>query len=78
MTSSYKLKNPPQGRFDEGLQAVFSSVFPITDFSGSAQLEFVRYEFELPKYDTEECRLAWHDLFCPAEADTSPYRVRGR
>ena len=52
-----QVEEPASGRFDEGLQAVFSSVFPITDFSGSAQLEFVRYEFELPKYDTEECRL---------------------
>jgi DNA-directed RNA polymerase subunit beta len=38
------------------LQAVFKSVFPISDFSGSAMLEFVSYEFELPKFDVEECR----------------------
>ena len=44
------------GRGDEGLQAVFNSVFPIKDFSGSAQLDFVRFDFEPPKYDTEECR----------------------
>ncbi|MEN0042016.1 MAG: DNA-directed RNA polymerase subunit beta, partial [Pseudomonadota bacterium] len=47
---------PEGGRGDEGLQAVFNSVFPIKDFSGSAQLDFVRYDFEPPKYDTEECR----------------------
>ncbi|EFL89960.1 DNA-directed RNA polymerase subunit beta [Ahrensia sp. R2A130] len=47
---------PEGGRGDEGLQAVFNSVFPIRDFSGSAQLDFVRYDFEPPKYDTEECR----------------------
>ncbi|MBZ8134617.1 DNA-directed RNA polymerase subunit beta [Afifella sp. IM 167] len=50
------VEEPKGGRGDEGLQAVFKSVFPITDFSGSAMLEFVRYEFEPPKYDTEECR----------------------
>jgi DNA-directed RNA polymerase subunit beta len=50
------VKEPPGGRPDEGLQAVFKSVFPITDFSNTAQLEFVRYEFEAPKYDVDECR----------------------
>ncbi|GEC15532.1 DNA-directed RNA polymerase subunit beta [Nitrobacter winogradskyi] len=47
---------PEGGRLDEGLQAVFKSVFPINDFSGASQLEFVRYEFEAPKYDVDECR----------------------
>ncbi|OKO87004.1 DNA-directed RNA polymerase subunit beta [Bradyrhizobium sp. AS23.2] len=47
---------PQGGRADEGLQAVFRSVFPISDFSGTSMLEFVRYEFELPKYDVDECR----------------------
>ncbi len=50
------VKEPHGGRPDEGLQAVFRSVFPISDFSNTAQLEFVRYEFELPKYDVDECR----------------------
>ncbi len=47
---------PAGGRPDEGLQAVFKSVFPISDFSGVSMLEFVRYEFEAPKYDVDECR----------------------
>ncbi|UYO00510.1 MAG: DNA-directed RNA polymerase subunit beta [Devosia sp.] len=47
---------PKGGRSDEGLQSVFRSVFPITDFSNTASLEFVRYEFEQPKYDIDECR----------------------
>src|SRR5471030_636483 len=47
---------PVGGRLDEGLQAVFRSVFPISDFSGTSMLEFVRYEFEPPKYDVDECR----------------------
>jgi DNA-directed RNA polymerase subunit beta len=41
---------------DEGLNGVFKSVFPISDFSGSSMLEFVSYEFDQPKYDVEECR----------------------
>ncbi len=44
------------GRAEEGLEAVFKSVFPISDFAGTALLEFVSYEFEAPKYDVEECR----------------------
>ncbi|HET7849730.1 MAG TPA: DNA-directed RNA polymerase subunit beta [Pseudolabrys sp.] len=53
----FLLVDPPEGgRPDEGLQAVFKSVFPISDFSNSSMLEFVRYEFEPPKYDVDECR----------------------
>ena len=50
------VKEPEGGRPDEGLQAVFKSVFPISDFSGSSMLEFVKYEFEGPKFDVDECR----------------------
>ncbi|MEZ5812225.1 MAG: DNA-directed RNA polymerase subunit beta [Rhizobiaceae bacterium] len=50
------VEEPEGGRPDEGLQAVFNSVFPISDFSGAAMLEFVKYEFEAPKFDVEECR----------------------
>ena len=35
---------------------MFKSVFPISDFSNTALLEFVKYEFEPPKYDVDECR----------------------
>ena len=47
---------PPDRRPDDGLQGVFKSVFPIKDFSETASLEFVKYEFEPPKYDVEECQ----------------------
>src|SRR5213082_1002870 len=50
------VKEPIGGRPDEGLQAVFKSVFPISDFSNTSMLEFVHYEFEPPKYDVDECR----------------------
>jgi DNA-directed RNA polymerase subunit beta len=50
------VEEPKGGRPNEGLQTVFSSVFPISDFSGRAQLEFVSYEFEQPKYDVDECQ----------------------
>ena len=51
-----QVQAPEGGRYEDGLQAVFKSVFPITDFSGAAMLEFVSYEFEKPKYDVEECQ----------------------
>src|ERR1051325_4689708 len=46
----------PENRGSVGLQEVFRSVFPIRDFSERAQLEFVRYELETPKYDVDECQ----------------------
>src|ERR1700721_99194 len=46
----------PENRISVGLQEVFRSVFPIRDFSERAQLDFVRYELETPKYDVEECQ----------------------
>ena len=46
----------PEQRTSVGLQEVFKSVFPIRDFSDRAQLEFVRYELETPKYDVDECQ----------------------
>ena len=42
-------------RKEEGVEAVFKSVFPIKDFNERAVLEYVTYEFEEPKYDVEEC-----------------------
>ncbi len=58
--SSYEnflqMDESPEIRLDVGLQEVFKSVFPIKDFSDRAQLEFVSYVFEPPKYDVEECQ----------------------
>src|SRR5258706_4829658 len=45
-----------ENRTDVGLQEVFKSVFPIRDFSERAELQFVKYELEEPKYDVEECQ----------------------
>ncbi len=51
-----QIEEPKGGRIEEGLQAVFKSVFPISDFSGASLLEFVKFTFEPPKYDVDECR----------------------
>ena len=53
--SFLQLEEKPEERKDVGIQAVFKSVFPIHDFSGLVDLEFVKYEFDAPKYDAEEC-----------------------
>jgi len=46
----------PDRRGDAGLNGVFRSVFPITDFNNTASLEFVSYTLEPPKYDVDGCR----------------------
>ncbi|MBQ8671318.1 MAG: DNA-directed RNA polymerase subunit beta [Alphaproteobacteria bacterium] len=48
-------KDPNGERCEFGLEEVFNSVFPIKDFSGTGELEFVKYVLEEPKYDVEEC-----------------------
>jgi len=47
---------PAESRGAWGLQDVFDSVFPILDFSERTELSFVKYEFDKPKYDVEECQ----------------------
>jgi len=46
----------PSKRESIGLQEVFQSVFPISDFNDKSILEFVSYTLEEPKYDVEECQ----------------------
>ncbi|MCX8507202.1 MAG: DNA-directed RNA polymerase subunit beta, partial [Alphaproteobacteria bacterium] len=46
----------PEKRKPLGLQEVFRSVFPIKDFADRAELEFIKYELEAPKFDVEECQ----------------------
>ena len=45
----------PDQREDTGLQGIFKSIFPISDFNGTCFLEFVRFNFGEPKYTVEEC-----------------------
>ncbi|NBY20854.1 DNA-directed RNA polymerase subunit beta [bacterium] len=46
----------PRTRSVTGLQGVFKSVFPISDFNNTASLDFESYVLETPKYDVDECR----------------------
>ncbi len=45
-------ERPPLDREDRGLEAVFRSVFPITDFNGMASLEYAGYEIGV--WESEE------------------------
>ncbi len=50
------LRSRPADNYVSGLEKTLRSVFPIRDFAGTAELDFVNYELEDPKYDQEECR----------------------
>ncbi len=46
----------PADRKDAGLQAAFSSIFPIVSHSGNARLDFVSYALGKPVFDIVECQ----------------------
>ena len=45
----------PQKRYEEGLQAVLKSIFPLEDQKGIYYLEFIDYIVLKEKYSTDEC-----------------------
>ena len=47
---------PAEARKDEGLQAAFTSIFPISSHSGNARLEFVSFSLLPPAFDVVECQ----------------------
>src|SRR5688500_7114379 len=55
-TASRQAHVSPEGRRNEGLQAAFSSIFPIVSHSGNARLEFVSYFLGEPPFDVKECQ----------------------
>ncbi|MDY0012110.1 MAG: DNA-directed RNA polymerase subunit beta [Rhodocyclaceae bacterium] len=46
----------PSERANQGLQAAFTSIFPISSHSGNARLEFVHYQLGEPAFDVTECQ----------------------
>jgi hypothetical protein len=50
------LRSDPSIGYVSGLEKTLRSVFPIRDFAGTSELDFVHYELEDPKYDVTECR----------------------
>jgi len=47
---------PPGQRRNEGLQAAFTSIFPIVAHSGNARLHFVEFMLGEPTFDVKECQ----------------------
>src|SRR5436190_15563287 len=47
---------PADQRKNEGLQAAFTSIFPISSHSGNARLEFVGFSLLAPAFDVTECQ----------------------
>jgi len=47
----------PDARKENGLEAAFRSVFPITSYSGNAALEYVNYRLGTPVFDVRECQM---------------------
>jgi len=47
---------PEADRGDNGMNGVFQSVFPVKDFAETAELHYVKFNLEDPKYDVEECQ----------------------
>ena len=67
---SYKgfLQDKTTERFDNGLQRVFQSVFPIVNYSGSAALEYVSYQLGKPMFGVRECQLQSTTYSAPLRA----------
>ena len=47
---------PREERLNEGLQAAFTSIFPISSHNGFARLEYVSYVMHEPAFDIKECQ----------------------
>ena len=70
------VKEPPGGRPDQGLQAVFRSVFPISDFSGRAHARIRALRVRAAEIRRRRVPAARHDLRRAAQGDAAPDRVR--
>jgi len=46
----------PDKRLNQGLQQIFTDIFPISDINDNFSLEFVRYVLGTPRYSIDECR----------------------
>ncbi|RPH41974.1 MAG: DNA-directed RNA polymerase subunit beta [Burkholderiales bacterium] len=55
-TQFLQLERNVPDRKDEGLQAAFTSIFPITSHNQMARLEFVSYALGNPAFDVVECQ----------------------
>jgi len=47
---------PPDKRKDQGLHAIFSDIFPVSDLNENYALEYAGYSLGTPRYSVDECR----------------------
>jgi DNA-directed RNA polymerase subunit beta len=47
---------PSDKRKNQGLEAVFREIFPISSYDSTVSLEYLRFELGKPRYTPEECR----------------------
>ena len=52
-------------RGNEGLNSIFKSVFPLSDFNNTVSLEFVSYTLGPARYNIEECHQRGMTYACP-------------
>jgi len=55
-TQFLQADTPGNARKGEGLQAAFSSIFPIVSHNEYARLEFLAYQLGQPPFDVKECQ----------------------
>ena len=67
---------PRAERLDEGLQAVFKSVFPIRDFAGARPARVRPLRVRAAEIRRRRVPAARHDLRRAAEGHAAPHRVR--
>ena len=58
----------PNARKDIGLQAAFTSIFPVSSHNGLARLRFVSYDLAKPEFDVAECQLRGLSYSCRLRA----------
>jgi DNA-directed RNA polymerase subunit beta len=47
---------PADARKNQGLEAAFTSIFPIASHSGNARLDYVSFQLGTPPFDVKECQ----------------------
>ncbi|HEX7511420.1 MAG TPA: DNA-directed RNA polymerase subunit beta, partial [Chitinivibrionales bacterium] len=74
-TKSYKAflqsDTPPRLRKKQGLNAVFMSLFPVSDVKGYYSLEYEGYKLGVPKYTLKECKERGMTFAAPLKVDMS-------
>ena len=50
-----QLRVDPDKKQNNGLHAIFKSVFPINDYTERATVDYVSFDIGIPKYDVDEC-----------------------